>query len=364
MALPRHRRPLALILAAVTALGLIGVSIATADNDEPVPPIKPARLIVSTLEALSARFWVSGEVESRLDLGLPVVPEEWGGDSGLVGLVSGTNRFRLWRSPRGVRLAHMTDSSEQVFVANRRKGWWWDSVEFRATRVRRRDLLDALYTGWVGRMLASGEQSAAAMTTARLSDPIRLARYLLREFAPTASVRVRGTTEVAGRSAYRLIMNPRSDVTLIGSVSLAIDVETRLPLRVRVMPSGSHEAAIEAVFTEVSFDRVGRRMFQFRPPAGAEVVDALDDLDSRHRRPRAIRRAVRRAGRNVSIIGSGFESRWIVRLKNGAPSSLAQQMPYQGPLVSALLIDGPRRDWLLAGPVPLEVLQADADRLW
>ena len=61
---------------------------------------------------------------------------------------------------------------------------------------------------------------------------------------------------------------------------------------------------------------------------------------------------------------SGFESRWIVRLKNGAPSSLAQQMPYQGPLVSALLIDGPRRDWLLAGPVPLEVLQADADRLW
>ena len=363
MGLPRHRRLLALVLAGVTALGLVGVSIATAGDDEPIPPIKPARLIVSTAEALSERFWISGEVETRLDLGLSVVPE-FGGESGVAGMADGANRFRVWRSPRGVRLAHVTDSSEQLLVANRRKAWWWDSVEFQATRVRRRDLLDALYTGWVGRMLSAGEDTAASMAAARSSDPIRLTRYLLRELAPTASVRVRGTTEIAGRPAYRLIMNPRSDVTLIGSVSLAIDVETRLPLRVRVMPSGSREPAIEAAFTEVSFDRINRRMFQFRPPPGAEVVDALDELDARHRRPRAIRKAVRRADRNVTLIGSGFEARWIVRLKNGAPSALAQQMPYEGPIVSALLVERARRDWILVGPVPLEVLQADADDIW
>lgn len=364
MVLPRHRRAFALALAAITALGLVGVSIATAGDDEPIPPIKPARLIVSTVNALSGRFWISGEVQTRVDLGLPIVPEEWGGEEGLVGIVNGTNRYRLWRSPRGIRLARVTESSEQVLVANRRKGWWWDSVEFKATRVRRRDLYDALSTGVVGRMLATGEDSAARMAAARMSDPIRLTRHLLREFAPTASVRVRGTTEVAGRSAYRLIMNPRSDLTLVGSVSLAIDVETRLPLRVRVMPSTSHDPAIEVAFTEVSFERISRRMFQFRPPAGAAVVDALDQLDARHRRPRAIRRAVRRTDRNVTMIGSGFEARWIVRLKHGVPPALVGQLPYEGPLASALLVDGPRRDWILVGPVPLDVLQADADSIW
>ena len=202
------------------------------------------------------------------------------------------------------------------------------------------------------------------MTTARLSDPIRLARYLLREFAPTASVRVRGTTEVAGRSAYRLIMNPRSDVTLIGSVSLAMDVETRLPLRVRVMPSGSHEAAIEAVFTGcrsiewgAAYSSSGRR------PARRSSTPSTISVPDTDGPGRSAERCDVPAGTCRSS-ARGSSPRWIVRLKNGAPSSLAQQMPYQGPLVSALLIDGPRRDWLLAGPVPLEVLEADADRLW
>lgn len=365
MNLPRRHRLLALALAAVTGLALVGVTIASAGDDEPIPPIKPARLIASMAEALSGRFWMSGEVQTRLDLGLPVVPDGWGGDEGALGLMNGTNRFRVWRSPRGVRLAHVTEASEQVLVANERKGWWWDSVEFQATRVRRRDLLDALYRGWIGRTLASAERSAADVSAAELSDPVRLARYLLREFAPTASVRVRGTTEVAGRPAYRLVMNPRSDVTLVRSVSVAVDVETRLPLRVRVTSSrGGGDPAIEAAFTEVSFDRIGRSMFQFRPPAGAEVVDALDRLPREHRRPRAIRRALRRADRNVQLIGSGFEARWIVRLKHGTPPTLAGQLPYQGPLVSALLVDGPRRDRVLIGPVPLEVLQADADAIW
>lgn len=364
MASPRRRRLLALVLAASTSLGLIGVSIATDGTDGTIPSIKPARLIASSERAMAGQFSISGEVETTIDLGLPVVPEEWGGESGIVGLVNGTNRYRLWRSPSGIRLAHVTDSSEQVLVANGRSSWWWDSVEFRATRVRKRDLLDALYTGWVGRLMAARRDSAATMATAGLSDPLRLTRSLLRQLAPTASVRVRGTTEIAGRPAYRLIMNPRSDITLIGNVSLAIDVETRLPLRVRVAPSGSHAAALEVGFTDVSFDGVDRSMFRFTPPAGAEVVDALDGIDRPRPEPRAIRRAVRRTGRSVSAIGSGFETRWIVRLKNGMPGSLAQQMPYQGPLVSALHVEGRRGDWILVGPVPLEVLQADADSIW
>jgi hypothetical protein len=62
--------------------------------------------------------------------------------------------------------------------------------------------------------------------------------------------------------------------------------------------------------------------------------------------------------------GSGFETRVAVAIEGQVPATVDQLLPYAGPLLSAAIVrsdDGTQ--WLLLGSVPLDVLQADAERL-
>ena len=239
MALSLRTRLLGVMTALAVLLALVGVGVVYAQDAPSLPPIQADRVLASTLESLARPVTISGDVQTRIDLGLPEVPSSLGGEGGPVAMIAGTQRFRVWHSPDGLRVAHVLDVSEQDLIVNRSEAWWWDAGDMKATKIAFADVGALAAAGpaaaW---MVGDGDDRAAARAAAAAaaaSDPLTASRQAMQALAPFASVSVEGTGEVAGRAVYDLQLTPRSQRTLIGRVDLAIDAESWLPLRFEVI---------------------------------------------------------------------------------------------------------------------------------
>ena len=268
---------------------------------------------------------------------------------GAVNLVAGDQAFKIWRSPDGARVAHLLPFAEQDVIVNRYDAWFWDSSEMSAIHV----------AGVPGTTLWDESASAAVI---RDSDFLRLAQRTLGAVAPYADVSVDGTARVAGRPAYQLVLTPTSTLTLVGRIAVAIDAETRLPLRLQVFPRGSDGAAIEAGFTAVSFDPIDPSMFAFTPPPGTTVRQAADVIaDARHPADDAGRAADVRAAR---CSGRGFDLRVALQLDAPLPASAQTLLPVRAARCcrrSPSSAAGRRGCW--SGPVSVATLEQDAASL-
>jgi hypothetical protein len=343
------------IMAVVVALAIAAVGVASvrADPAPDLPPIGGDQLLASSLAALARPFTISGEVETRFDLGIPQIPASvsggtGGGVMGALSLVTGDQRYKVWRSPDGVRIAHLLAFSEQDLVASASDAWFWDSSD-----------MSAVHFGFPGMKLweAAPPPYQAAV---RDADILEFSQRALEAVAPYAEVSVDTTSIVAGRSAYGLVLTPTSTLTLVGRVVVAIDAETRLPLRFQVFPRGSDAAAIEAGFTSVSFDAIDPSMFSFTPPPGTTVRQAADVIAE-----------ARASGdgdgspamSEPRIFGRGFDLRVAIRLDSALPDGAGALLPYSGPLLSAITVERDGQTWLLVGPVSLATLEEDAASL-
>lgn len=363
MALRNRARLTAVALVALVVLALAGVSMVRADPNPSLPAIAADELLGSSIVALASPSSISGEVRTRLDLGLPALPSGLGGGAtGSVTSILGAQRFKIWHAPDGLRVAHLMDLSEQTLVANRTEAWLWDSDGMTAEHVVYADVAAAARSGggaapWFARMAPGTTDAHAADAMKILADPTALARKVLDGLAPYAGVAVDGTARVAGRPAYELVLTPRSPLTLIGRVTLAIDAETRLPLRVQVFAKGAAEASVEAGFTSVSFDAIDPSTFTFTPPPGATVT--TPDLPSRAGDMPSEHHAVP----TMRTFGSGFDARVAIQIDGRLPRETSALLPYGGPLFSVLAVDAGGHTWLLVGFVGLDTLQADAATL-
>ncbi len=357
-------------LAAIAALGMVvSVSVVRAERVPDLPAVAPADLIASVLAA-DPRIAVAGRVESRVDVGLPELPTTVGGGvGGAAASVLGEQQYRVWRSSDGLRIAHLLPTSEQVLVASRAEAWWWSS-----------DGMEAVRLGAPGsESIAAGAWRDPALAPIRIADVAAAVRLALGRLAPWADVRSDATASVAGRAAYVLTLVPRSELTLIGAIELSIDAETRVPLRVDVLPKGADRPAITMGFTDVSFEPIDPATFDFAPPAGARVRDIAtndggegpvsgfdgwwdtgwpaSEIDDASTRATIVADHARR------VFGQGFDLRLALRLERPLPPDVTQLLPYQGPLGSAIAVDRPSGTWLLAGSVSLATLRSDADSL-
>jgi hypothetical protein len=371
MALPTRTRLIALFTSMVAVLALVGAGVVRANDAPSLPPIEADRLLASTALALSQPVTIAGDVETHLDLGLPEVPTGFGGEGGAVAMLGGTQRFRVWHSPDGLRIAHITQVSERDLIVNHEEAWWWNASEMKATRVRFDDLRALMSRVPGGLPMGSEghgdreralEEGAAAMA----ADPITVARLGIEALAPYASVSVEGDGEVGGRAVYDLVLTPLTEGTLIGSVELSIDAETFVPLRFQVIARATGEAAMSAGFTSVSYETIDPTVFEFTPPPGVEVIDGLGNIGDLGTARRGQVHGIedpRPEGPRPLTFGEGFESRIAIPLTNGVPREIMPLLPYAGPLLSVLEIQHDDRSWLLMGAVPLDVLQADAATL-
>jgi outer membrane lipoprotein-sorting protein len=106
-----------------------------------------------------------------------------------------------------------------------------------------------------------------------LPTPQDLAEHLLAKVAPTTAVTVGEDVVVAGRTAYNLMLEPRTDGTLVGNVAVAVDGETGMPLSVQVTARGADTPSFRAGFTRLSLDAPDDSLFTFVPPPGSTVKE-------------------------------------------------------------------------------------------
>lgn len=234
---------------------------AFADDGNPRLPTLTAEDVVAKIAA-SRTEALSGSVRLTTDLGLPALPGGRG-DARPSTLLGGTHTMQVAvDGPDRQRIGIQAQLSEYNIIHNGRDVWTYDSRTNTATH----------------RTLPGGTADAPADPTPtpdRLAlTPQDAARQLLAAAGPGTRVTVDGTAAVAGRDAYRLRIAPAQPGSLIGGVTVSVDAETGVPLRVVVDTAKGGDPAVDIGFTEVSFRKPDADTFAFKPPSGAKVVES------------------------------------------------------------------------------------------
>ena len=295
----------------------------------------------------------SGTLEQTSELGLPELPSSTGDAaaseiSDVLDLLTGSHTVRVYQNGADQSRVQVQDTmSERNLIRNGADVWVYDSADKTAAHTS----LPA----------DSAERSAPAQSY----TPRDLADKFLAEVTPSTVVSLAENTRVAGRDAYDLVLTPNTDDTLVGSVSIAVDAETGLPLRVQVEATDATEPAVSVTFTSLSFDAPAADLFTFSPPAGATVTEetppAMDDAPSAE---------ADQSG--ATVIGTGWDA--VVAVPAGADASALTELTasplynqltdavdggraLSTTLLSVLITDDGR---VFAGSVPVERLQAAA----
>lgn len=248
-----------LVAAGVVAAGVVAPSLAGAsDASDDLPPRTAAELLVAVTEA--DVDGLSGTVVSTSKLGLPELPGgETGSAASLPGLLAGSTTARLWKAGDDrARVAVDASFAEFDVVRDGRDVWTYDSASSDVTHLVLPEAGPAQ------------EQPEAPGTAASPQDA---AEALLSLLEPTTEVTVGRNAMVADRAAYELVLRPKDDGTLIDTIRIAVDGETSLPLRVRVLSAAQVEPAVEIGFTSVSFEVPDASVFAFVPPPGSTVTE-------------------------------------------------------------------------------------------
>jgi outer membrane lipoprotein-sorting protein len=270
-------------------------------------------------------------------------------------LVSGSHTLRVWYAgPDRVRLALLGSLGESDVVRTGTDLWTWSSADKSATH---RTV-----------PLATRGSDAGHTGTGTSMTPQQLADQALGAITPTTKVSTDGTAQVAGRSAYELVLQPRTSATLVDSVHIAIDGATHIPLRVQVFARGATKPALEVGFTSFDPTAPPASVFAFNPPPGTKVTQGSGTSAT----PGATGKSPEAKTAEPTISGTGWSSVVVTKLPGGTLgkgnplAGMVDRLPVvhgawgsghvlRGTLFSAVLTDDGR---LAVGAVAPEALYA------
>ncbi|MFE2058593.1 MULTISPECIES: outer membrane lipoprotein carrier protein LolA [unclassified Streptomyces] len=321
----RYIVPFAVAGVAAATIGLVP---ALADSGDPDLPDITAQELIEKIAA-SDEEQLSGTVKVSTDLGIPSLGGLAGSfapDSGsqgssaspdakLMELASGTHTLRVAADgPDKQRLSILGEGSEYSLVHHGDDVWGYDSESNEVYHASGGD------TG--GK--AEGHKAPKGVP----ATPGELAEEALAAADDTTSVTVDGTAQVAGRDAYKLLIKPKQSGSTIGSVTVAVDAATGVPLKFTLAPSGGGKAAVDAGFTQVDFAKPAASSFSFTPPEGAKVTEA-DELKAGAEEKGAADKARKELGalegfKGLNVIGEGWNAVAEIEVPGGAG------MPAQG----------------------------------
>ncbi|WP_335978392.1 LolA family protein [Streptomyces sp. CA2R106] len=275
----RYAVPVAVAGVAAATITLVP---ALADAGTPSLPKITAQQLLTKIAASHTRT-LDGTVKVSTDLGLPdalsggaadglLSGAGQGGGSGsgssaapqtqLVQLLAGTHQLHVSvDGPDRQKVSVIEPTAEYSVIHNGTQLWAYDSASNQAYHAT----LPAA-DGADG----AGTDGAAGVPT----TPQAAAEQVLAAARGTASITVDGTARVAGRSAYELVVTPEhADRTTVGSVRIAVDSGTGVPLKFTLLPKGGGKAVFDIGFTKVGFGRPAASTFAFSAPKGAEVTE-------------------------------------------------------------------------------------------
>jgi len=339
----------AAVVPALIGAGAFAVT-AQAGAAPDLPPKTPEQLL--TLVGQSTVRAFSGTFEQTSELGLPKLPSGGGtlsGPAAVLDLLTSSHTARVYvDGPTNLRMQVMDTLAERDVVRRGNDLWLYSSEANTATHVT----------------LPAEPATQDATVAGGAETPAQLAGLVLAAIDPSTDVAVGPDTTVAGRTAYDLVITPRSSGTLVGSVSIAVDAATGLPLSVVVQARGQDKAGFSLAFTSLTVGVPAAERFTFVPPPGAAVQQqVLPTLSAKHDVAGAS------TGPRPTVSGTGWDA--VVELPLGAVPSQLTSSPLFGQLTRAvpgghllhtsllniLLTDDGR---ILAGSVPVERLQAVA----
>lgn len=293
---------------AATAVGVVGGVVGLAVLAVPagagpapsLPDVSAEALVQSVLTAKPAAL--GGTVQVQNNLGIPSIP---GLGSGVPSQLTAANStIRMWTDGTGkVRVSLPTAEAEQTLVDDGTTRYAWDSSK--------RTVVESPH--------GKGEHDAQKTPENKRgeqTDPVTMSTELVSALEKYSTITVDGTAKVAGRSAYNLVLTPKPDQrTLVRDVSVSIDSELRLPLRVAVFANGSADPVAQIGFTDLNVGPQDASLFTFQVPAGAKVVKA-DDAGKQVQEANKAASAVR-----PQIVGEGWSTTLVAEFPTGALGS-------------------------------------------
>ncbi len=300
--------------AAVLFVGGAALAPLAANADSGLEPRTAEELLVALAQPTTTA--VSGTVATSAELGLPGLPMGMAPSSGPLALASGDNTLRVWTDgPQRQRLALIERSAETTVVRNGQEAWVWSSADATADHYAL-PAHDASKDGGA----APGSELPPGVELP--STPQEAAAMALEAIDPSTEVTTSGVGTVAGRDAYELVLTPRDDQTLVARVTLSMDAETNVPLRVRVYSTSAQDPAVEVGFSSVDFSTPDASLFEFSPPPGATVTEHPDP-GAMGGSPDA--KADAPAGTQPTVVGEGWSTVVITDLPADALANLAEQ---------------------------------------
>jgi hypothetical protein len=240
----------------------------------------------------------SGTIEQRSELGLPDLGALTGGAGGsggeaddadaaasagledLIALATGSFDAKVYLDGDQARLQVLDRMAERNVYLGPDEAWFVDSETETATRLTvpadaDLDAIEADLEAEAERLADEAKAKAEAELPdgEQLPTPQQLLDRALDRLDETTEVLVGTDGRVAGRDAYELVLEPRTDETLVGEIRVAIDGENGAALAASVTARGASDPAFSTGFTEVSFSAPDASVFAFEPADGFTVTE-------------------------------------------------------------------------------------------
>ena len=258
------------VVAAVVGLVAAVPNLASA-APPPLAPLSAQQLIAKVHEANVNTL--SGTIDLTTNLGIPnlsaLTDAAGGGRHGNTGfnptsLLSGSHRALVWfDGPDRNRVALLQTMAETDVVHNGQNIWTWDSTSKKVDH----------YTLSAPSSTSPGAGKAEANAVEPITTPEQMANDLLARIDPSTAVSVTTTDLVAKKTAYQLVLSPKSADSTVDRVVIAVEGSSGLPLRVQIFAKGQKKAAIELGFSSIDFSTPAAKNFNFSPPPGSTVTD-------------------------------------------------------------------------------------------
>jgi outer membrane lipoprotein-sorting protein len=241
---------------AVTAGVIAALAIPAAEASPVLPARTPAQLLaeISTDGKLPP---MTGTVVETTSLGLPQLPGI-SNPTSLASLLTGSHTVNVYyQDARQFRLSIPSAAAETDIIRNGSTLWLWDSAKDSVTEYK----LPA----------PTAKHAEAKVPDTPVLTPQQAANEVLKAVGKTTVVSLQSNVMIAGQASYQLVLAPKDHRSLIGAVTIAIDAQYGVPLRVQVFAKGSTSPAFQVGYTNLQFVTPAAANFDFTPPPGATL---------------------------------------------------------------------------------------------
>jgi outer membrane lipoprotein-sorting protein len=260
--------------AAVVVAGFAMQPLLASADSAGLPQVTADELVADLLAAEPQPL--SGTVVYSADLGFPDINALKEAIQGPITvadptlLLSGTSTIRVWTdAEQRSRVTLEGTASEYSVVHDATQAWTYSSDDRSVVHYT----LDAEDAAQLAQARAQA-QAGTLDVPGDLPTPAAMADDILSQVEEYSTVTLDAETSVAGRSAYQLVVTPRSTTTLIGRVTIAVDSATHIPLKVAVWSrSDAQNPALEVGFTDLDLSMPSDQVLSWSTPSGATVKD-------------------------------------------------------------------------------------------